>query len=167
MRLPWAVGQTGWLGVICQFILGGTLVTLTTLSIAAISTNGLVRGGGAYYMLSRSLGPEFGASVGITYYFAASISVAFYLIAFAENMVECVKGTHAELPFTFPAGDYGFQLAIGSVTLLLLLAQSQIGAGFVAKANTFIFGILVGKNKRVVLKSQYIGPYCKTCTSYW
>ena len=142
VRLPWAVGQTGWLGVILQFILGGTLVTLTTLSIAAISTNGLVRGGGAYYMLSRSLGPEFGAAVGITYYFAASISVAFYLIAFAENMVECIKGTATDLPFAFPLGEYGLQTSIASVTLLLLLAQAQIGAGFVAKANSFIFVIL-------------------------
>tara|TARA_B100000795_G_scaffold263530_1_gene242851 strand:- start:754 stop:4137 length:3384 start_codon:yes stop_codon:yes gene_type:complete len=143
VRLPWAVGQTGWLGVLLQFVLGGTLVTLTTLSIAAISTNGLVRGGGAYYMLSRSLGPEFGAAVGITYYIAASISVAFYLIAFAENMVECVKGDADQLPFAFPGDDYGFQLAIGTFTLVLLFIQSQIGAGFVAKANSFIFVILV------------------------
>jgi potassium/chloride transporter 9 len=142
VRLPWAVGQTGWLGVVLQFALGGTLVVLTTLSIAAISTNGLVRGGGAYYMLSRSLGPEFGAAVGVTYYVAASISVAFYLIAFAENMVECVKAGASTLPFAFPGGDYGLQLAIASVTLLLLFAQSQIGAGFVAKANTFIFILL-------------------------
>jgi len=143
VRLPWAVGQSGWLGVVLQFVVGGTLVTLTTLSIAAISTNGLVRGGGAYYMLSRSLGPEFGAAVGLTYYFAASISVAFYLIAFAENMVECAKGGAANLPFTFPGDDSGLQLAIASVTLLLLFAQSQIGADFVAKANTFIFAVLV------------------------
>jgi potassium/chloride transporter 9 len=143
VRLPWAVGQTGWIGVLLQFALGGTLVTLTTLSIAAISTNGLVRGGGAYYMLSRSLGPEFGAAVGITYYIAASISVAFYLIAFAENMVECVKAGADQLPFTFPGDENGLQLAIGTVTLILLFIQSQIGAGFVAKANSFIFVVLM------------------------
>ncbi len=144
VRLPWAVGQSGWLGVILQFAVAGSLVTLTTLSIAAISTNGLVRGGGAYYMLSRSLGPEFGAAVGIAYYTAASISIAFYLIAFAENMVASIKGPDVEaLPFDFPGQEAGLQLTIGSAVLLLLLVQSQLGAESVAKANSLIFVLLV------------------------
>ena len=85
LRLPWAVGNAGWLGVLSMFFLAGVTVTLTTLSIAAISTNGRVRGGGAYYMISRSLGPEFGGAVGCVYYLAAVIGVTFYLTAFAEN----------------------------------------------------------------------------------
>ena len=84
LRLPWAVGHAGWLGVFSMFILAGVTVTLTTLSLA-ISTNGRVRGGGAYYMISRSLGPEFGGAVGCVYYLAAVIGVTFYLTAFAEN----------------------------------------------------------------------------------
>ena len=145
VRLPWAVGQSGWLGVVLQFALGGSLVTLTTLSIAAISTNGLVRGGGAYYMLSRSLGPEFGVAVGVAYYCAASISIAFYLIAFAENMVSCIGGSSAGSEFvsSFPGEDSGLQLAIASLALLLLLVQAQCGADSVAKANSLIFVLLV------------------------
>ena len=47
-----------------------SVVTLTTLSIAAISTNGTMQGGGAYYMISRSIGPELGGAVGLMYYLA-------------------------------------------------------------------------------------------------
>jgi amino acid transporter len=145
VRLPWAVGQSGWFGVVLQFVLGGSLVTLTTLSIAAISTNGLVRGGGAYYMLSRSLGPEFGVAVGVAYYCAASISIAFYLIAFSENMVSCLNAGDAGSSFItgFPGQDSGLQLAIGSLALLLLLVQAQCGADSVAKANSLVFLLLV------------------------
>ena len=86
LRLSWAVGQAGWLGVLLMIAIAGMTVTLTTLSIAAISTNGTMGGGGAYYMISRSLGPEFGGAVGIVFYLANAIGVSFYLVAFADNV---------------------------------------------------------------------------------
>ena len=85
-------------------------------------------------MLSRSLGPEFGVAVGVAYYCAASISIAFYLIAFAENMVSCIGGSSAGSEFvsSFPGETRGFS-RIASLALLLLV-QAQCGADSVAKA---------------------------------
>ncbi len=55
-------GQAG-IGLASLVILLSTVVTvITTLSMSAICTNGEVKGGGAYYLISRSLGPEFGMS---------------------------------------------------------------------------------------------------------
>ena len=60
IRLSWIVGHTG-VGLASVVVLLSTVVTVvTTLSMSAICTNGEVKGGGAYYMISRSLGPEFG-----------------------------------------------------------------------------------------------------------
>lgn len=60
IRLSWVVGQAG-IGLSSVIILLSTVVTVvTTLSMSAICTNGEVKGGGAYYLISRSLGPEFG-----------------------------------------------------------------------------------------------------------
>ena len=57
LRLGYIVGQAGLVVTLATLVLAYTIVGLTILSISAISTNGLVRGGGAYYMISRSLGP--------------------------------------------------------------------------------------------------------------
>ena len=62
IRLSWVVGQAG-IGLAVTIILLSAAVTIiTTLSMSAICTNGEVKGGGAYYLISRSLGPEFGES---------------------------------------------------------------------------------------------------------
>ena len=60
IRLSWVTGHAG-IGLATVIILLSAVVTvITTLSMSAICTNGEVKGGGAYYLISRSLGPEFG-----------------------------------------------------------------------------------------------------------
>jgi solute carrier family 12 (sodium/potassium/chloride transporter), member 2 len=87
LRLSWIVGQAG-IGQTTIIILLATLVTLiTALSTSAICTNGEVKGGGAYYLISRSLGPEFGGAIGIVFSFANAVAGAMYCIGFAETLV--------------------------------------------------------------------------------
>ena len=81
VRLPWSIGQWGF----TSFMFYAEPVGLTPVH-RGHQHERPVRGGGAYYMVSRSMGPEFGAAIGLCYYPAAATSVAFYIIAFAENM---------------------------------------------------------------------------------
>ena len=62
-----------------------SITLLTTLSLSAIATNTKVEGGGAYFLISRSLGPEFGGAIGLVFYAAQALSVAMYVIGFTED----------------------------------------------------------------------------------
>lgn len=52
--------------------------------MSAIATNGKVPAGGSYFMISRSIGPEFGGAVGILFYLGTSMAAAMYLVGSVE-----------------------------------------------------------------------------------
>lgn len=87
LRFGWVVGNVGLLGTLSIVTLSTIITLLTALSACAIATDREVRVGGAYYMISRSLGIETGGAVGIPLYFAQAFSVALYTIGFAESVV--------------------------------------------------------------------------------
>lgn len=84
LRFGYAVGHTGLMGAIMIVLIGHMITIPTGLAIAEISTNLKVKGGGEYYIISRSFGSTLGGTIGISLYLSQAISVAFYLIAFAE-----------------------------------------------------------------------------------
>ena len=87
LRFGWVVGNVGLLGTLAIVTLSTAITFLTALSVCAIATDRVVRVGGAYYMISRSLGIETGGAVGIPLYFAQALSVALYTLGFAESVV--------------------------------------------------------------------------------
>jgi amino acid transporter len=84
LRFGYAVGNVGLFGALLIVLLGHAVTIPTAMSIAEIATNQKVEGGGEYFIISRSFGLVMGSSIGIVLYFSQAISVAFYIIAFAE-----------------------------------------------------------------------------------
>ena len=71
--------------------MSGVVTSLTTMSMAAIATNGKVKGGGAYYMISRALGPEIGGTIGALFFLGLSVAISLYVIGFCEVLVDNLK----------------------------------------------------------------------------
>ncbi|MCP3932364.1 MAG: amino acid permease [Bacteroidetes bacterium] len=84
LRFGFAVGNVGLIGTLAIILIGHAVTIPTAMSIAEIATNQKVEGGGEYFIISRSFGLVIGSSIGIALYFSQAISVAFYIIAFAE-----------------------------------------------------------------------------------
>ena len=57
---------------------------MTILSLSAISTNGKVPSGGAYYLISRSMGPKWGGTVGLLFYAGNVVASVLYVLGAVE-----------------------------------------------------------------------------------
>ena len=134
LRFGFAVGNVGLIGTIAIVIVGHMVTIPTAMAIAEIATNQKVEGGGEYFIISRSFGLVIGSSIGIALFLSQAISVAFYIIAFAESFNSLIQWFHASYP---DMGD----------TLKWLLSKKQlisIPALFVLMAIVLIKGASLG-----------------------
>lgn len=87
LREGWLVGQAGLAGAVLVILATFTITGCTALSLSTITTNIRLGGGGAFAVISQSLGLEAGGSIGIPLYLAQSLSAALYIYGFAETWV--------------------------------------------------------------------------------
>eukprot|EP01135_Chromosphaera_perkinsii_P003347 Nk52_evm47s240 gene=Nk52_evmTU47s240 len=138
IRLSWVVGQAG-IGLASVIILLSAVVTvITTLSMSAICTNGEVRGGGAYFMISRSLGAEFGGAIGIVFSLANAVAVALYVVGFAETFQDLLEENGVSL-----FGGLWDIRFYGVITITLLLGIAVVGMSWESKVQVILLGILL------------------------
>ncbi|XP_072928176.1 solute carrier family 12 member 2 isoform X2 [Hemitrygon akajei] len=138
IRLSWIVGHAG-IGLALLVIGIATVVTtITGLSTSAITTNGFVRGGGAYYLISRSLGPEFGGAIGLIFAFANAVAVAMYVVGFAETVRDLLVEHNAIM-----IDEINDIRIVGTITIVVLFGISVAGMEWEAKAQIVLLGILL------------------------
>jgi len=114
LRIGWVVGQTGLIGSLAIILIANFISLLTGLSLSAVATNMHVKSGGAYYMISRTLGLGIGGAIGIPLYLSQAVSVAFYIIGFTEAFVATFPGLDQQLISTGLALAFGFLAFIGA-----------------------------------------------------
>ncbi|KAM7378796.1 hypothetical protein PAMP_004394 [Pampus punctatissimus] len=93
LRLTWIVGTAGILGSFAIVSMCCICTLLTAISMSAIATNGVVPAGGAYYMISRSLGPEFGGAVGLCFYLGTTFAGSMYILGTIEILLTYIVPT--------------------------------------------------------------------------
>ncbi len=142
LRFGVVVGQAGVLFALMIVVVSKVITGLTTLSLSAIATNTRVKGGGAYYFISRSLGVEFGGAIGLVFFLAQAISVAMYVIGFAEAFVG-----------TFPSLDVSMT-SVATLVNLAVFVCVLIGAGWTIKLQYVILAILAASIVSIAVGSS-------------
>ncbi len=154
LRFGWAVGQVGFFGVIGIIILGHVVTIPTAFAVAEIATNQRVQGGGAYYIISRSFGLNIGGAIGIALYLSQAISVAFYIIAFAEAFEPLIDWISQNYGFYIPDRRW---ISVPTMTLLSLLILTK-GANVGMKALYFVVAVLLASLVMFFLGDSPIKP---------
>uniref|UniRef100_A0AAQ5ZWU5 Solute carrier family 12 member 3 n=1 Tax=Amphiprion ocellaris TaxID=80972 RepID=A0AAQ5ZWU5_AMPOC len=138
LRLPWITAQAG-VGLTWVIILLSSCITgITGLSTSAIATNGKVKGGGTYFLISRSLGPELGGSIGLIFAFANAVAVAMHTVGFAETVTDLMSEHGAVM-----VDRINNIRIIGIVTVTCLLGISMAGMAWESKAQILFFLVIM------------------------
>lgn len=159
LRFGFVLGQSGVLGMMgklstlsfhtteANILLGMLLAAyiidlLTTMSISAIATNGTVRGGGAYYLISRSLGPEFGGSIGIVFYMGLIFNTAMNALGLVDCIVENF-GIESGSWSKFMQEGFWWNYLWASIVLSICVVICFAGSSIFARASNGLLAILL------------------------
>lgn len=142
LRFGWVLGNVGLPLTLLIVTLATAITFLTGLSLSATATNMKVGGGGAYFLVSRSLGLEVGAAIGLPLFLAQALGIAFYISGFAEAFVTFVDITPwmETLPLPFPITPIRF---VSLLTLLVLTLLALISASIALKTQLLILVAIV------------------------
>ena len=128
LRLGQVVGNAGFLGAVLIILLSHVITVSTGLAVSSVVTNTRVGAGGAFAIISQSLGLEVGGSVGIPLFIAQGISVALYVLAFAEAWLR-IFPTHSIL-------------LVSLLTFIVVFGIAYVSAQFAARIQYLILGIV-------------------------
>lgn len=141
LRLGFVVGSAGLRSALMIIGLANLISVLTSFSLAAIATNLKIKGGGDYYLISRTLGLEFGGAIGIVLFMAQSVSIAFYCIGFGEALAGILAPEISLSPQW-----------IAAPAVLLLFALAWLGADWATRFQYVVMAFLT-----LALISFYLG----------
>ena len=104
-----------------------------------------MHGGGDYYIISRTLGVEFGGALGLILYFAQAISVAFYCVGFGEGVASLIGGSEQVVRVAailaavalFQLAYAGADLATRFQFVIMAILGAAIAAFFVGSQATW------------------------------
>ncbi|KAH1347750.1 hypothetical protein KXV22_000128 [Aspergillus fumigatus] len=158
LRFGFVLGQAGLLGMLGLLVASYTINLVTTMSLSAIATNGTVRGGGAYYLISRSLGPEFGGSIGIVFYLGYVLNTGMN----AVGLVDCFTqnfGTESGNWANFLEEGFWWQYLWGTVVLVLCTTICLAGSSMFARASNGLLVILLVATFSIPLSVIAMKPF--------
>ncbi len=148
LRQGWVVGNAGLGGAILIILLAFAITGATGLSMSTFVTNIRIGKGGAFSMISQSLGLEAGGAIGIPLYLAQGLAVVMYIFGFREGYLWAVESWGL-----FPLPSLVIDLAIFAIIFGITL----ISTGLAFKVQYFILAIIIAALLSVGL-SVFVQP---------
>ena len=158
LRYGFILGQTGVVGILTMLVVAYTVDVLTVLSLSAVATNGTVRSGGTYYLLSRSLGIEFGGSIGLIFYIGQFFNAALNVLGFVEPLLTNFGSEEGTLANVLPEGPMA-ETVYGTIMLISCTVVCLVGPKLFARASTVLFAIIVVSIVSVPLSLLFVKPF--------
>ncbi|MEX1328764.1 MAG: amino acid permease, partial [Desulfobacterales bacterium] len=141
----YVVGNAGLGLALLILFLANSISVLTSVSLSAIATNLKVKGGGDYYLISRTLGHEFGGAIGIVVFLAQSVSIAFYCLGFGEALAHLFAVNLSILP-----------QIIAALAVSFLFIFAWLGADWATRFQYVVMAVLAA-----AIVSFFIGGFIK------
>ena len=145
IRHPWVVGNAGIMGSIIIVLISVAITLSTALSLSSITTNIRIGSGGAFSLISQSLGLEIGGAIGIPFYFSQAIAVAMYVFGFREGIQSILQGFSPlvldtlvfvlVMTIAFISTSFAFKIQYVIMAIVLLSVASILGGLFVNELN--------------------------------
>ncbi|CAF1067493.1 unnamed protein product [Rotaria magnacalcarata] len=155
MRIGFVVAHAGVLQTLLQLGLCFLILFCTLLSVCSLATNGAIEGGGVYHMISRALGPEFGGSIGVLFFFANVIGNGQSVAALVEALVDSFGPGSKASAFQ---DSHWWRFLYGTIINIISLITCLLGSSLFSMATFFIF-ILVSFVYLMVVVSFFVkGP---------
>ena len=158
IRFGFILGQSGMLGMLVMLVAAYLINLVTTLSLSAVASNGTVRGGGAYYLISRSLGPEFGGAIGLVSY----LGFVFNTGMNAAGLVDCVTynfgSETGNWDNTLPEGRW-WNYLWSTLVVLLCVTICMAGSSLFARASNGLLVILLLATFSVPFSALVLRPF--------
>ncbi|XP_021955574.1 bumetanide-sensitive sodium-(potassium)-chloride cotransporter [Folsomia candida] len=139
LRLSWMTAHAGIAHSMIIIVISTVVTTITTLSMSAVSTNGEIKGGGIYFMIARTIGPEWGGAVGIIFSFSNFGMAALNTVGFSESFISLLQ-THG---VKIVDGAQNDNRIISCLTIIILQSIIVIGMEWEAKAQMGLLVILL------------------------
>ena len=138
-RVGYVVGISGLAQTLAVVAFATLISVLSSMSLSAIATNIKVKKGGDYYLISRTLGVEFGGAIGLVLFLAQAVSIAFYCIGFGEALAGVCGWSHphavqfiaaAAVTALFVPAWFGADVASKFQFVVMLVLGCAIGVFF-------------------------------------
>ena len=138
-RVGYIVGISGLAQTLAVVAFATLISVLSSMSLSAIATNIRVKKGGDYYLISRTLGVEFGGAIGLVLFLAQAVSIAFYCIGLGEALAGLSGWAHpravqfiaaAAAALLFVLAWFGADVASKFQYVVMLVLGCAIGAFF-------------------------------------